>query len=301
MPKDKREKHDIKDRQKEQERIKRLLSAKDEVPVGSRGKKSPITTAIQYFKNQQSHRLYPLLSTALSVVFGMLISPVIGAICAVITLYLIIVIFIPWRSLVKENNVIVVRYGLSLFLCLVVAFPYWGKIVSIFPDNHVKEIVIQQNANEMPTFVDGLQTINFSFGRINTTRTVSQLVTEPQQPFTWDSYHPITLYIDNGKLYADATLLNTNNLSSVVIKHNVIIDRPQGWKMQSSDSLLEIVDENNNPVFQLIYDTPYHIVINGIFAFPSGGGYLANYDGDSYLFNTTPPQNFKLKRLFIYP
>lgn len=74
------------------------------------------------------------------------------------------------------------------------------------------------------------------------------------------------------------------------------------WHFHSQKDLLntalEIINENQVPVFQFIYKTPSHIVFNGIFPYP-GGLLFASEEG--VLINPVLPATVRLKRIFKYP
>jgi hypothetical protein len=51
----------------------------------------------------------------------------------------------------------------------------------------------------------------------------------------------------------------------VLIKNNVFINKPDGWKRYQTSTALEITNENKMPVFVLEYKSPYEITVSGLF------------------------------------
>ncbi|MDD2541933.1 MAG: hypothetical protein PHH28_12945 [Desulfuromonadaceae bacterium] len=120
----------------------------------------------------------------------------------------------------------------------------------------------------------------------------------PKEPYNFNSYKPVKLYIDNGDLYADVKIYGGSGLPAIEIVKNELVNKPHNWDYNSNSTGLEIVDNNQKPIYQFYYKTPSHIVMNGIFPFP-GGLILANEDGATI--NPSLPMSFVLKPIFKYP
>ena len=69
-----------------------------------------------------------LRNVILGVWVGMLLTPTIGAICFIITIFLVLVIFIPLEKMKRRHSVI-----LFATITLAITLPNWNKLVSIFP------------------------------------------------------------------------------------------------------------------------------------------------------------------------
>ena len=122
----------------------------------------------------------------------------------------------------------------------------------------------------------------------------------PKEPFNFGGFKPIRFYVDNGKFYADVGLYGGSGLPPVEVKHNEFIVRPMNWDRNSDKNALEVVNELERPIFQLVYRSPGHVVINGIFQAP-GWLVLANEDGATTIANPPTQVAFALKRIFKYP
>jgi hypothetical protein len=122
---------------------------------------------------------------------------------------------------------------------------------------------------------------------------------------------PLSLYVLDGRLYCDFDILAGQSRAPIVVRHNEIEKPlPPGWMSNNNDVALEIVDQNENPTFQMYYEGPREIVVKGIFAPPEELVFFAgglNDSGDLVIVHTTSPlllkelREFKLHRLFKYP
>jgi hypothetical protein len=153
---------------------------------------------------------------------------------------------------------------------------------------------------EEPTFREAVENVTVSLGEggIHVTYKLSDLEKSQSEPFNFAGFTPVRVYVEKGKLYADVTVYGGAAGASVEIKHNNFVVRPPNWDRNSNLTALEVVNENQLPVFQFIYKTPSHIVLNGIFPFP-GGLILANESG--MVINPILPTTFVLNRIFRYP
>ncbi|MEW6601129.1 MAG: hypothetical protein AB1499_09175 [Nitrospirota bacterium] len=112
------------------------------------------------------------------------------------------------------------------------------------------------------------------------------------------NYRPFELYIEEGKLYADVKIYGGKGRPPIEIKKNKLSNKPPDWDFNSNETALEIVDNNYSPIYQFIYKTPSHIVINGIFPIPDS--FILACDSGTTS-SSIVPTNFSLKRIFKYP
>ena len=155
---------------------------------------------------------------------------------------------------------------------------------------------------EHPTFREKPERIFFSLGQGGVTVSLKFSVMEegPREPFDLRGFKPVRLYVEGTKLYADFKVFGGAEKPAVEVVHNEFTVRPPGWDRNSSATALEVVNQSGFPVFQMIYKTPSHIVVNGIFPAP-GGLILANESGMVVVANPTRLPPFSLKRIFKYP
>lgn len=146
-------------------------------------------------------------------------------------------------------------------------------------------------------FIELPEEITITFATNSATYKIDKLKKNKVTPFSiFDT--KIYAFIENNVLYADAEIYGGKNKGPITIKKNTLSLLPSGWDFNSTSRALEIVNENNVPIYQLIYKTPNHIEINGIFV-TKGGLVLANEDGIQL--NPPLPILHKLKRIFKYP
>jgi len=152
---------------------------------------------------------------------------------------------------------------------------------------------------ELPTFVDGNQEVTVRLGMMNMKARVSELINTPHD-FKVDAYKILSFYVANHALYVDTTLYGGDQLSQVQLKQNILVSVPPNWDYNSDGSTIEIVNDKQEPIFQLIYKTQYYIVINGYLYYP-GGFMFVNEDGRAIMNPKTPPIDYSFKRIFQYP
>jgi hypothetical protein len=78
------------------------------------------------------------------------------------------------------------------------------------------------------------------------------------------------MYVTNGKFYVDTSLYGGEGYFPVQIKGNEFLIKPENWDKNYDETALEVINQDRDIVFQLIYESQYHIVMNGIFPFPGG-------------------------------
>jgi hypothetical protein len=157
-----------------------------------------------------------------------------------------------------------------------------------------------ESALKQPTFSEKVENVNFSLGErgISAGYRVSDLEKSPKEPFMFNNFSPVKVYVKNGKPYADVKIYAGSGFPAIEIKSNQLLNKPPEWDFNSNENALEIVDKNYRPIYQFFYKGPSHIVFNGIFPFP-GGLILANENGA--IVNPYLPATFTLKRIFKYP
>lgn len=156
----------------------------------------------------------------------------------------------------------------------------------------------KKSESEQPTFREKVDEVTFQLGGISITYDLEQLKTTKKQPFNFYGYSPVTLYVEGEQLCADVKIYGGKNKPPIEIVHNDFVVRPLGWDKNFNREAFEVVDTKHNPMFQFIYKSKTHILVNGIF--PSGGGLALASEGH-VVFNPILPTMFSLKRIFKYP
>ena len=121
-------------------------------------------------------------------------------------------------------------------------------------------------------------------------------------PIEMGGFVPVRLHLENGKLYADTTVLDLQGNAVIEVQNNKFKIHPIAWDRNSNDMALEVVDARGRPVFQMIYERPNRIRLTGMFVGGRSQSLLADNDG-GFTINPSPEQieDFKLKPIFMYP
>jgi len=97
----------------------------------------------KWYSQKKIHWAFPVFTGFLGVVLGLLISPQIGVICLILTVYLGEVIFIPWNCIFgkigKSWLKSLLSYLTPAIVCILIAIPTFDSIVSIFPSPASKQ------------------------------------------------------------------------------------------------------------------------------------------------------------------
>jgi len=167
--------------------------------------------------------------------------------------------------------------------------------------------IIKSNADTstLPTFIDPSQPVEFSLGEKGGTFSYSwndfrSLTTNGEKADPFNQFG-ITFYayISGDKICVDTSLYGSKENSIVLINSNSLSPLTlQNWDDNHNNVALEIVDNNQKPVFQLIYETPFHIIVNGIFPTNNGILYASNLGLQN---EAVPLSDFQLKPIFRYP
>lgn len=180
---------------------------------------------------------------------------------------------------------------LILIFCLKWQYSIWKK--------EKQSIRTKTPIHEEPEFSEYIDNFSFSMeGKGTSTFSKGQLEEEPQKLFLVNNYSPVKVYIKNNNLYADVRIYGGNGSPPIEIIQNKLFNKPPNWDFNSDQYALEVVDEKNSPIYQFIYKTPSHIVLNGIFPFPNG---LILTNEVAFIMSLTIPTIFKINRIFKYP
>jgi hypothetical protein len=156
---------------------------------------------------------------------------------------------------------------------------------------------------EQPTFHEKSEMVRFTLGGFGVVQSVANLENPKNldRPFDLNGFSPVTLSVVEDKLFVDFTTWDGPDKPSVEVKGNEFIVRPEGWDRNSSANALEVVNNQGQAVFQLIRRSPTDVVINGLFLFPNGIRWAANYPRT--VVNPTPARlaEFLPKPIFKYP
>lgn len=116
---------------------------------------------------------------------------------------------------------------------------------------------------EEPTFTEGFDVVKFTIGGAEATYHIS-LLEGNKIPFPVN-FIKAYLYIEDNKPYIDIDIYDVHFEIPVRLRHNKLMNKPEDWDMNSDKTALEVINEKQEPVFQLYYKTVSHIVgLSGI-------------------------------------
>jgi hypothetical protein len=170
-------------------------------------------------------------------------------------------------------------------------------IKALFFNDKTTEVTFDQ-----PRFSEEVTTFDFSFGESGITSGVrkERLESGPVYPYNLGEFKPVKLYVDDGILYADVSVYGGSNLPPIRITRNKLLGKPKNWDFNSNDTAIEIVNSIGKPVYQFYYKSPSHIVVKGVFPFPSGF-IVAGSKGATVIQNANLLLKDSLKPIFKYP
>jgi hypothetical protein len=119
--------------------------------------------------------------------------------------------------------------------------------------------------------------------------------------FQMGDFVPVKVHLDDGIIYCDVTIWGGFMGPPIEIVHNEFRITPPNWDRNFSANALEVVDERNEPIFQLIRKTPNHYVMNGLMALPDGSFILATDNGTWTGIRSPKMPPGTLKPIFKYP
>jgi hypothetical protein len=241
-------------------------------------------------------------------VFGVLLgklSPFIASISTLVCLSIWLVFIVwkifKWKIFIKKDISLhkkILICGVCVILVFVLGvFPFWNVLNDLFT-------IPQKSIVTFPRFINPNQKVTFSYGNISFDFTISELETGKNTFFNIiyvdGVYHPFLVYMEDDNLYVDITTPGNDELGIPALKiyQNRIIGIPSNWDMNFLNGYAEeLVNEKQEPILQIIYDNPYHIVINGFITYPGGFDFT---DGISTYLGHLPDKP-SLKRIFKYP
>jgi len=207
---------------------------------------------------------------------------------------LALLIFVPWARIIRRRHVLV-SYAISVAICIAVALPMWNMIVNMFPNNSSSII----NTIQKPDFTDKSMNIYFDAGGNIWWYTVSELENSRIEPCDFDEMSiPLQIYVDDLKWYVDVSLYAGEGLPPVQIEYNEFVDKPLKWDMNFNEGAFEVVNDKQEPIFQLIFRTQDKAIVNGFFPFGDRAVIICEY-GIADL--SEEMEIFKFNRIFKYP
>jgi len=165
-----------------------------------------------------------------------------------------------------------------------------------------------QDGIEMPTFVDASTPITVYYGNRDdpvfyTKTTVGELEQQGEQvALKINGQSIFVVHIENDKLYIDTLVFAGVGNQSVTIRNSRIYgEKPDGWRTDQNKMNLEIQNQDGIPVLILEYESPYSIIVSGLFNTPLGICKVSN-EGAIYELGDTLSDlgTYKVDRVFLH-
>ncbi len=162
---------------------------------------------------------------------------------------------------------------------------------------------------EMPTYIDARQQVSLEFGGTLFAFKWGDLAKGSVMPVIIAGQTvPLKIFADdNHLLWVDVSIIGMGNLPIVELKKNTLQNGiPSGWDYNSDRNIFEVVNQNLEPVLQVIRMGPFSERVNGIFPLSNGGLVQASPSGGAQYYgpgvaNQAPLQGFHLDPIFKYP
>lgn len=187
----------------------------------------------------------------------------------------------------------------SLGLCLYLQDKIWKEGV-VTSQLSIPQPTLEKPTLETPIFTEDVKECFFDFGGNTATISIDVLERQPKQFLSVNGISPV-MYVKNHKFYVDVTVSNPDKLLPVQIKEGNLTVTPQNWDTNSNTNAFEVVDENLNVVFQIIYSKPSKISLFGVFPDPQIQGQLIFVSDKGIKTDFSKPKDFSITRHFKYP
>ena len=203
-----------------------------------------------------------------SLVFGFVFPIIVLCICVSYWILDFISRFLKWRLFYSFIIKVI-----SVVLAIVLIWLAMPLYVDLLP---TKDTI------EMPKWIDGNTEVQVHYGTrpddwFYTKTTVAELSQKAGVPFAVNGQNIFTLHVDDNRIYIDTLLFAgihdaEKHIFSppVVIRKNMIIDKPDDWRLYLYNTGLEIQNQDGIPVLLMKYKNPYQITISGLFVTPMG-------------------------------
>ena len=110
---------------------------------------------VQWYKQKKNHYLFPLFTAIVGMVGGMLLTPTIGVIGIALSLYLALVIFLPWHKIKWDRKLhLIMPYIISIIISCVIILPISKYLITIFPSYNPYKQLIRTVTATVEVYVD---------------------------------------------------------------------------------------------------------------------------------------------------
>lgn len=173
------------------------------------------------------------------------------------------------------------RYGLAIAGVLVVCL-----VTSAFVKRRAASVPSRQGAWLPPELPLRCELVFVTFGGQTCGDTPARMHTNAG--FRFGSNQPFRAYVRSNRFVVEAEFASdARGTHKVKIANGQVGSIPPSCDKNCNSNAFEIVDSLNKPILQLIYKTPEHVVINGLFE--GGGVRTFAFEGTTRSFPQTQP------------
>lgn len=194
-----------------------------------------------------------------------------------------------------NNNPKILRTAIVVVMCMLTivleGVVYRSSLVS-----WLSPPITTVSAIQSPDFNDESRIINFTTGAGAWSYAVYELENSRIKACNCEPI-PLQIYVDNRKWYLDVSLFAGKGLTPARIEYNKWTVKPPNWDMNFADGAFEVINDKQEPVFQLIFRTKDKAVINGFFPLQDTV-FITSEFGIGLLDEI---EEYKFTRIFKYP
>lgn len=114
---------------------------------------------------------------------------------------------------------------------------------------------------------------------------------------------PFKIYVRGGKFFVDASVYSGAGEGVVEVKQNEFALKDSNWDRNFTDRAVEVVDQYGSPRFQMVFESPSKVRVNGVF--PVEGNEVLILSPGRHIIEpawpSTVPMRTPLKPIFKYP
>jgi predicted acylesterase/phospholipase RssA len=152
-----------------------------------------------------------------------------------------------------------------------------------------------------PSFTVNSSTLRIICGTNDVTKSRAELEQTPLTFYSVAEAPAIKVHIERGTLYVDARVFTQRQSGPLELTKNNYSRLPVGWDLNSTETALEVVNEQMQPRLQVIYNSESEIQINGLFGNERQVFAVFGKKARPVYLTPSGPAFNPIKRLFKYP
>ncbi len=184
---------------------------------------------------------------------------------------------------------------------------WWGLNAFFAPKIAAYEATQNKGAkSELPTvgFQDDSDIILVTFGSMTAGNHIAMLKQrqgQPVSPINYEGYSPIQLEYLDGKVSYSVKFWSPTQNSVIEVKDGKFILRNSDLDLNYSSRALEVVTSDGYPILQIIWLTPSHMRLNGLFPLPNGQLLCMSNDSPKTVESTSTIDACAITPIFKHP